>query len=106
VSYDDFCVIRDNLNGRSRSTRNRLIPFCIFTDPELARVGLNESEARAKNIDYRVARLPATGVFRTLTLSESRAHPTLAEAFSDSPMLEGIEVGESGSVERELIPVS
>ena len=46
VAFDDFRVVRDNLNGGSRTTRDRLIPFCMFTDPELARVGLNESEAK------------------------------------------------------------
>ena len=48
VAFDDFRIVRDNLNGGNRTTRNRLIPFCMFTDPELARVGLNESEARAR----------------------------------------------------------
>jgi pyruvate/2-oxoglutarate dehydrogenase complex dihydrolipoamide dehydrogenase (E3) component len=72
VSFDDFCIVRDNLNGRSRTTRGRLIPFCIFTDPELARVGLNESEARSQGIPYRVARIPAQDVLRTQTLSETR----------------------------------
>ena len=47
VAFDDFRVVRDNLNGGSRTTRDRLIPFCMFTDPELARVGLNESEAKS-----------------------------------------------------------
>src|SRR5262249_15022251 len=46
VSVDDFRVIRDNLAGGRRTTRDRLIPFCLFTDPPLARVGLSESEAR------------------------------------------------------------
>ena len=46
VSEDDFRVIRDNLAGGNRTTRDRLIPFCLFTDPPLARVGLSETEAR------------------------------------------------------------
>jgi pyruvate/2-oxoglutarate dehydrogenase complex dihydrolipoamide dehydrogenase (E3) component len=71
VAYDDFCIVRDNLNGRSRTTRGRLIPFCLFIDPELARVGLNESEARDQGIPYRVAKIPAKDVLRTLTLSET-----------------------------------
>ena len=53
VAFDDFRIVRDNLNGGSRTTRNRLVPFCMFTDPELARVGLNESEARTRQIAYR-----------------------------------------------------
>jgi pyruvate/2-oxoglutarate dehydrogenase complex dihydrolipoamide dehydrogenase (E3) component len=72
VSYDDFRIVRDNLNGGSRTTRDRLIPFCLFTDPELARVGLNEREARKKGTEYRVAKMPAKAVLRTLTLSETR----------------------------------
>jgi pyruvate/2-oxoglutarate dehydrogenase complex dihydrolipoamide dehydrogenase (E3) component len=72
VSYDDFAIVHDNLRGRRRSTRGRLVPFCLFTDPELARVGLNEIEAQKRGIAYRVAQLPADAVLRTLTLSETR----------------------------------
>ena len=46
VAFDDYRVVRDNLAGGKRTTTDRLIPFCMFTDPELARVGLNETEAR------------------------------------------------------------
>jgi pyruvate/2-oxoglutarate dehydrogenase complex dihydrolipoamide dehydrogenase (E3) component len=72
VAFDDFRIVRDNLNGGSRTTRDRLVPFCMFTDPELARVGLNESEARARQIGYRVARMPMAAVLRTRTISEPR----------------------------------
>ena len=72
VAFDDFRIVRDNLNGGSRTTRNRLVPYCMFTDPELARVGLNESEARARQIAYRVARMPMAAVLRTRTISEPR----------------------------------
>ena len=44
---DDFRIVRDNLAGGKRSTRDRLVPYCMFTDPPLARVGLSEGEARA-----------------------------------------------------------
>ncbi len=72
VSQDDFSVIRDNLNGGNRTTRDRLVPYCIFTDPELARVGLNEAQARARGIEYRVVKMPGDGVRRARTLSETR----------------------------------
>lgn len=55
-----------------RTTRNRLIPFCMFTDPELARVGKNEVEARRDGVEYRVAKLPMAEVLRTKTISEQR----------------------------------
>jgi len=72
VGFDDFRVVRDNLAGGSRTTRGRLIPYCLFTDPELAHVGMNETDARAKNMTYRVARLPMALVLRTRTLSQTR----------------------------------
>jgi pyruvate/2-oxoglutarate dehydrogenase complex dihydrolipoamide dehydrogenase (E3) component len=71
VSFDDFRVIRDNLSGGQRSTRDRLVPYCLFTDPPLARVGLSESEARRRGIPVRVAKLPASAVLRTRTTGET-----------------------------------
>ena len=72
VSEDDFRIVHANLKGGSRSTRDRLIPYCVFTDPPLGRVGINELQARANNIAYRVASLPMEAVLRTRTLSETR----------------------------------
>ena len=72
VAFDDFRVVYDNLNGGNRTTKNRLVPFCMFTDPELARVGRNESEARRDGIEYRVAKMRTADVLRTRTVSEPR----------------------------------
>jgi pyruvate/2-oxoglutarate dehydrogenase complex dihydrolipoamide dehydrogenase (E3) component len=72
ASLDDFRVIRDNLAGGKRSTRARLMPSCLFTDPQLAHVGLTETEARQRGISVRVARLPMSGVLRALTTGETR----------------------------------
>jgi pyruvate/2-oxoglutarate dehydrogenase complex dihydrolipoamide dehydrogenase (E3) component len=72
AAYDDFRVVHDNLNGGNRTTKDRLVPFCMFTDPELARVGRNESEARRDGVDYRLARMPMADVLRTRTVSEPR----------------------------------
>ncbi len=72
ISEDDFRIVHANLHGGSRNTRDRLVPFCLFTDPEIARVGLNETEAVAAGRPYRVAKLPMQAVFRALTLSETR----------------------------------
>ena len=72
VAFDDFRVVHDNLNGGSSTTRNRLVPYCMFTDPELARVGCNESEARRRGIGYRLLTQPMAAVLRTRTLSEPR----------------------------------
>jgi pyruvate/2-oxoglutarate dehydrogenase complex dihydrolipoamide dehydrogenase (E3) component len=84
VSEDDFRVIRDNLAGGSRSTRDRLIPFCLFTDPPLARVGLSETEARSRGVAVRVARLPMSAVLRTRTIGETRGFmKALVDAHTD-----------------------
>ena len=70
VSYDDFRIVRDNLTGGSRSTADRLVPYCMFTDPPLAHVGLSESEAQRKGITVRVARWPMSNVLRAHTTGE------------------------------------
>jgi pyruvate/2-oxoglutarate dehydrogenase complex dihydrolipoamide dehydrogenase (E3) component len=72
VAFDDFRIVRDNLKGGNRTTQNRLVPFCLFTDPEFARVGLSELEARKLGVRYRVAKMPMQGVLRAKTLSETR----------------------------------
>jgi pyruvate/2-oxoglutarate dehydrogenase complex dihydrolipoamide dehydrogenase (E3) component len=72
VSADDFQIIKDNLAGGKRSTRDRLIPYCMFTDPPLARVGLTEAEAQHKGITVRVAKLPTSAVLWTQTSDEKQ----------------------------------
>ena len=72
IAFDDFRVIRDNLAGGHRVTTGRQVPFCMFTDPELARIGLSETEAKAQGIAYRLAKVPMVAVLRTRTLSETR----------------------------------
>jgi pyruvate/2-oxoglutarate dehydrogenase complex dihydrolipoamide dehydrogenase (E3) component len=72
VGEDDCRIVLANLAGGSRTTRGRLIPYCLFTDPELAHVGMTESETRAKGVPYRVSSLPMSLVLRTRTLSQTR----------------------------------
>jgi pyruvate/2-oxoglutarate dehydrogenase complex dihydrolipoamide dehydrogenase (E3) component len=72
AAFDDFRVVCDTMSGGTRTTRDRLVPFCMFTDPPLARVGLNEREAKARGIAYRLATMPMSAVLRTRTLSEPR----------------------------------
>ncbi len=70
VSVDDFRIVKDNLAGGSRSTKDRLVPYCVFTDPPLAHVGLSEQDARRQRISVRVAKLPTHAVLRTHTTDE------------------------------------
>jgi pyruvate/2-oxoglutarate dehydrogenase complex dihydrolipoamide dehydrogenase (E3) component len=72
IAFDDYRIVRDNLVGGNRVTTGRQVPFCMFTDPEFARVGLSETEAMRAGIAYRLGRIPMTAVLRTRTLSETR----------------------------------
>jgi pyruvate/2-oxoglutarate dehydrogenase complex dihydrolipoamide dehydrogenase (E3) component len=84
VSEDDSSIILENLNGGRRSTMGRLVPYCVFIDPELARVGLNESQAREKGVAYRAASVPFDVAWRAWTISERRGFmKTLIDAHSD-----------------------
>jgi pyruvate/2-oxoglutarate dehydrogenase complex dihydrolipoamide dehydrogenase (E3) component len=98
VAGDDFRIIRDNLAGGRRTTRDRLIPFCLFTDPPLARVGMTEREARERGVAVRVATLPMSAVLRTHTTGETAGFmKALVEASGDHILgftMIGTEAGE------------
>ncbi len=98
VSENDFGIIRANLAGGSRSTRDRLVPYCMFTDPPLARVGLSEGEALLHGIAVRLAKLPIAAVLRARTTSEMRGFmKALVEADGDRILgftMFGAEAGE------------
>jgi pyruvate/2-oxoglutarate dehydrogenase complex dihydrolipoamide dehydrogenase (E3) component len=84
VAYDDFRVVRDNLAGRPRTTRDRLVPYCMFIDPKLGRVGLDETAAKRSGIALRLARLPMESVLRARTIGETRGFmKALIDAQSD-----------------------
>jgi pyruvate/2-oxoglutarate dehydrogenase complex dihydrolipoamide dehydrogenase (E3) component len=72
ISEDDFRVVRDNLLGGNHVTTGRQVPFCLFTDPEFARIGLSETEAKAQGIPYRLFKVPMGAVLRARSLMETR----------------------------------
>jgi pyruvate/2-oxoglutarate dehydrogenase complex dihydrolipoamide dehydrogenase (E3) component len=73
ISYDDFRILRANLlEKKSASTKGRQVPYSVFIDPQLGRVGLTEVEARAQVRNFRVAKLPMTSVARALEVDETR----------------------------------
>jgi pyruvate/2-oxoglutarate dehydrogenase complex dihydrolipoamide dehydrogenase (E3) component len=99
VSEDDFRIIRDNLAGSKRSTRDRLVPYCMFTDPPLARVGLSESDAQRQGLDVRVARLPMSAVLRAQTTGETQGFMKVLIAGRDDRILGFTMIGaEAGEV--------
>src|SRR5215468_5573110 len=99
VSEDDFRIIRDNLAGGKRSTRDRLIPYCMFTDPPLAHVGLSEAEAQRQGLDVRVATLPMSNVLRAQTTGETQGFMKVLIAGRDDRILGFTMIGpEAGEV--------
>jgi pyruvate/2-oxoglutarate dehydrogenase complex dihydrolipoamide dehydrogenase (E3) component len=72
ISVDDFRVVHANLTGGDRVTKGRQVPYCLFTDPELARIGLSESEAKAQGLSYRLFKASMESNLRARTLSETR----------------------------------
>src|SRR5262249_57227934 len=84
---DDFRIIRDNLSGGNRSTRDRLIPYCMFTDPPLAHVGLSEGEAERQGIIVRVARLPVDSVLRAQATGERQGFMKVLVGENDDSIL-------------------
>lgn len=73
ISYDDFRIIRSNLiESGNATTSDRLVPYTVFMDPQLGRVGLTETEANARGLKIRVAKLPMAHVARAIEMSETR----------------------------------
>jgi pyruvate/2-oxoglutarate dehydrogenase complex dihydrolipoamide dehydrogenase (E3) component len=99
IAFDDFRVVRDDLaGGGNRVTTGRQVPFCMFTDPELARIGLSETEAKKQGIAYRLTKIPMVAVLRARTLSETRGFmKALIDTKSDRILgltVFGVEAGE------------
>ena len=99
ISEDDFRVVRDNLAGVRHSTRDRLVPYCMFTDPPLARVGLGEEEAKRRGIGARVVRLPMDSVLRAQATDERQGFMKALVAEDDDRILGFAMIGaEAGEV--------
>jgi pyruvate/2-oxoglutarate dehydrogenase complex dihydrolipoamide dehydrogenase (E3) component len=99
VSVDDFRIVRDNMAGGSRRTDDRLVPYVMFTDPPLARVGLSEGEARRKAIPVRVAKLPMNNVLRTEATDETQGFMKVLVSANDDRILGFTMIGsEAGEV--------
>jgi pyruvate/2-oxoglutarate dehydrogenase complex dihydrolipoamide dehydrogenase (E3) component len=73
ISYDDFRILRTNLLEKGNATTDgRLVPYTVYIDPQLGRIGLTEAEARAQNKKMRVAKMPMSYVARALEVDETR----------------------------------
>jgi len=107
VAGDDFRIVKDNLSGGMRSTRDRLVPYCMFTDPQLAHVGLSERDAQRQGIATRVAKLPMSAVLRTEATDETQGFMKAVLGRDDDRILGftmiGAEAGEVMAVVQTAI---
>ena len=95
ISEDDFRIIRDNLAGGHRSTGDRLVPYCMFTDPPLARVGLSEGEAKRQGVLARVATLPMDSVLGAQATDQRQGFMKVVVDNSDDRILGFTMIGTS-----------
>ena len=99
VSVDDFRIVRDNMAGGNRRTDDRLVPYVMFTDPPLARVGLSEGDAQRKAIPVRLAKLPMSHVLRTQATDETQGFMKVVVGATDDRILGFTMIGsEAGEV--------
>jgi pyruvate/2-oxoglutarate dehydrogenase complex dihydrolipoamide dehydrogenase (E3) component/pimeloyl-ACP methyl ester carboxylesterase len=99
ASLDDFRIVRDNLAGGNRTTRGRLMPSCLFTDPQVAHVGLTETAAQRLGVAVQVAKVPTSLVLRTQTTGETRGFMKALIAPDDGRILGFTMIGsEAGEV--------
>jgi pyruvate/2-oxoglutarate dehydrogenase complex dihydrolipoamide dehydrogenase (E3) component len=98
ISIDDFRVVHANLNGGNRVTKGRQVPYCLFTDPELARIGLSEMEANARGLPYRLFKVPMEADLRARALMETRGFMKALVGFDNDRILGftafGVDAGE------------
>jgi pyruvate/2-oxoglutarate dehydrogenase complex dihydrolipoamide dehydrogenase (E3) component len=104
ASVDDFRIASANMAGGNRTTRARLIPNVLFTDPPLAHVGLTELDAQRQGVPVRVAKLPMTRVLRTLATDETDGFMKVLVSSNDDRILGFTMLGsEAGEVDSPTV---
>jgi pyruvate/2-oxoglutarate dehydrogenase complex dihydrolipoamide dehydrogenase (E3) component len=103
VAYDDYLVLTDNLvNGKNRSIDNRMVPYALYTDPELGRIGLSEREARAKGYRLKIGSVPMAYVARAIERGETKGLMKIVINADDDRILGATILGPEGG---ELVQI-
>ena len=107
ISYNDYVILANNLlNNKNDVTTNRLIPYCMFTDPQLGRVGITESEAREKGLNIKVAKLPMARVARAVETGDTRGILKVIIDAGTCKILGAAVVGEEGGEIMSLLQMA
>jgi len=91
ISENDFHLVAENIQSGDRVTTGRQVPFCLFTDPEFAPIGLSEKEVKERAIYYRLAKIPLGAVLRARTLSNTLSSRFVRKAIKELCGIEGLE---------------
>jgi len=107
ISYHDHLIVYDNVvNSQNKNTNNRLVPYCIYIDPQLARVGITEQEAKAKNLNVKVATLPMAKVARAIETSETRGTMKVVVDAANKKILGASILGVEGGEIMSIIEIA
>jgi len=107
ISYNDYIIIYKNLfdNG-SETTGSRKVPYCMFTDPQLGRIGLSENDAKKKNLNYRVAKLPMNYVARAIETNETTGFMKAIVDADTKQILGATIIGEQGGEVMSMLEIA
>lgn len=107
ISYNDYIIVYHNLfNNANESTKNRLVPYTMFTDPQLGRIGLSENDAKKKNINYRVAKLPMNYVARAIETNETTGFMKAIVDADTKQILGATVIGEQGGEMMSMLEIA
>jgi len=107
ISYDDFRIIRSNfLEGGSSSTTGRFVPYTVFIDPQLGRVGLTEKEVKSAGYNYKIAKLPMKHVARALETDETNGFMKAIVDLDTNLILGGAILGVEGGEVMSVLQVA
>lgn len=107
ISYDDFRIIRSNfLEGGSSSTTGRFVPYTVFIDPQLGRVGLTEKEVKSAGYNYKIAKLPMKHVARALETGETNGFMKAIVDLDTNLILGGAILGVEGGEVMSVLQVA
>ena len=107
ISYNDYLVVYKNIIEQQHVTiNNRPVPYCVFMDPEMGRVGLNETEAREQQLPYKVAKLPMTKVARAIEAGESKGFMKAIVHEQTNKILGVVVIGAGGGEIMSLLQIA
>jgi len=107
ISYNDYLVVYKNIIEHQAVTiRDRPVPYCVFMDPEVGRIGLNETEAKAQQLPYKVAKLPMNYVARAIEAGEPKGFMKAIVHTQTNKILGAVVIGAGGGEIMSLLQIA